>query len=152
MRGLIVVLWRAGVRIHEALALTETDLNERHGSLLSGHGKDDRRHEMGMDPWDRSVLAAGRRTAPFYRPGSICSRAVVRTLCAYGVGLVERARLGLIAAASSGVHLSAGEAAVLSGDAAHEQTEHNGQHGSGEDDVEDQDEGHWALPWSGSGC
>ena len=34
MRGLIVVLWRAGVRIHEALTLTETDLNERRGSLL----------------------------------------------------------------------------------------------------------------------
>ena len=27
MRGLIVVLWRAGVRIHEALTLAETDLN-----------------------------------------------------------------------------------------------------------------------------
>lgn len=34
MRGLIVVLWRAGLRIHEALSLTETDLNERRGSLL----------------------------------------------------------------------------------------------------------------------
>jgi hypothetical protein len=29
MRGLIVVLWRAGLRIHEALTLAETDLNER---------------------------------------------------------------------------------------------------------------------------
>ena len=29
MRGLIVVLWRGGVRIHEALTLAETDLNER---------------------------------------------------------------------------------------------------------------------------
>jgi hypothetical protein len=29
MRGLIVLLWRAGLRIHEALTLTETDLNER---------------------------------------------------------------------------------------------------------------------------
>ena len=83
---------------------------------------------------------------------SIGSRAVVRTLCAYGVGLVEWALLELIAAASSGVHHNAGEAPVLSGDAAHEQTEHNGQHGGGEDDVEDQDEGHWALPWSGSDC
>ena len=26
LRGLIVVLWRAGLRIHEALALTEADL------------------------------------------------------------------------------------------------------------------------------
>jgi integrase len=29
MRGLIVVLWRAGLRIHEALALTEADLDAR---------------------------------------------------------------------------------------------------------------------------
>ena len=28
MRGLIVVLWRAGLRIHEALALTETDVKD----------------------------------------------------------------------------------------------------------------------------
>ena len=41
MRGLIVVLWRAGVRIHEALTLAETDLNERRGSLLIRHGKGD---------------------------------------------------------------------------------------------------------------
>jgi integrase len=34
LRGLIVVLWRAGLRIHEALALTEADLDARRGSLL----------------------------------------------------------------------------------------------------------------------
>ena len=55
MRGLIVVLWRAGVRIHEALTLAETDLNERRGSLLIRHGKGDRRREVGMDPSARAV-------------------------------------------------------------------------------------------------
>jgi integrase len=50
-RGLIVVLWRAGLRIHEALALAETDLDERRGSVLVRHGKGDRRREVGMDPW-----------------------------------------------------------------------------------------------------
>ena len=49
LRGLIVVLWRAGLRIHEALALSEADLDERRGSLLvaearrsptrGGHGR-----------------------------------------------------------------------------------------------------------------
>jgi hypothetical protein len=34
LRGLIVVLWRAGVRIQEALALGEVDLDYRHGALL----------------------------------------------------------------------------------------------------------------------
>jgi integrase len=38
LRGLIVVLWRAGLRIHEALALTEADLDPRRGSLLVRRG------------------------------------------------------------------------------------------------------------------
>jgi integrase len=32
LRGLIVVLWRAGLRICEALALTEADLDARRGA------------------------------------------------------------------------------------------------------------------------
>ena len=39
MRGPIVVLWRAGLRIHEALSLAETDLDQRRGSVLVRHGK-----------------------------------------------------------------------------------------------------------------
>ena len=37
LRALIVLLWRAGLRIHEALALTEGDLDQRRGSLLIRH-------------------------------------------------------------------------------------------------------------------
>ncbi len=48
---MIVVLWRAGLRIHEALALTESDLDERRGALLVRHGKGGKRREVGMDPW-----------------------------------------------------------------------------------------------------
>jgi integrase len=51
LNGLIVVLWRAGLRINEALSLTETDLDERRGSIVIRHGKNDRRREVGMDPW-----------------------------------------------------------------------------------------------------
>ena len=51
LNGLIVVLWRAGLRINEALSLTETDLDERRGSILVRHGKNDRGREVGMDPW-----------------------------------------------------------------------------------------------------
>ncbi len=47
IRGLIVVLWRAGLRISEALALTETDVDARRGSLLVRHGKGDKRREVG---------------------------------------------------------------------------------------------------------
>ena len=73
MRGLIVVLWRAGVRIHEALYARRDGSNERRGSLLIRHGKGDRRREVGMDPWawavladwtpDRAVLPPGRCSA-----------------------------------------------------------------------------------------
>jgi site-specific recombinase XerD len=56
LRGLIVILWRAGLRIHEALALTEADLDHRRGSLLVRHGKGGRRREVGMDTWGRDEL------------------------------------------------------------------------------------------------
>jgi site-specific recombinase XerD len=51
LRGLIVVLWRAGLRIQEALALAESDLDPRRGALLVRRGKGGRRREVGMDAW-----------------------------------------------------------------------------------------------------
>jgi site-specific recombinase XerD len=51
LHGLIVVLWRAGLRIQEALALAEADLDHRRGSLLVRCGKGGRRREVGMDAW-----------------------------------------------------------------------------------------------------
>jgi integrase len=51
LRGLVAVLWRAGLRIDEALALHEADLDRRRSSLLVRHGKGVRRHEIGMDAW-----------------------------------------------------------------------------------------------------
>jgi integrase len=51
LRGLIVVLWRAGLRISEALALTETDLDADRGAILVRRGKGGRRREVGMDRW-----------------------------------------------------------------------------------------------------
>jgi integrase len=47
----IVLLWRAGVRINEALTLTEHDLEPDAGSVLIRHGKGGRRREVGMDRW-----------------------------------------------------------------------------------------------------
>jgi site-specific recombinase XerD len=46
-RGLIVVLWRAGLRIQEALDLSELDLDARRGSVLVRCGKGGRRREVG---------------------------------------------------------------------------------------------------------
>ena len=45
-------MWRAGLRIQEALALTDGDLDERRGSLLIRRGKGGHRREVGMDAWD----------------------------------------------------------------------------------------------------
>src|SRR5205814_2604493 len=56
LNALIVVLWRAGVRIQEALSLIETDLDQRRGSILVRHGKNDRRREVGMDAWGWSAI------------------------------------------------------------------------------------------------
>ena len=39
MRALIVLLWRASLRISEALALVESDLDALHGSVLVRRGK-----------------------------------------------------------------------------------------------------------------
>ena len=69
LRGLIVILWRAGLRIQEALALTEGDLDQRRGALLVRRGKGGRRREVGMDTWgfeqlqpwlEHAARAAGR--------------------------------------------------------------------------------------------
>lgn len=51
LRGLIVVLWRAGLRISEALALTESDLDRARGAILVRCGKGGKRREVGMDRW-----------------------------------------------------------------------------------------------------
>jgi integrase len=67
LRALIVVLWRGGLRIQEAPALTEPDLDPRRGSLLVRNGKGGRRREIGMDAWGWEQLRpwlACRRDLP----------------------------------------------------------------------------------------
>jgi integrase len=56
LRALIIVLWRGGLRIQEALALAERDLDPRRGSLLLRSGKGGRRREIGMDAWSWEQL------------------------------------------------------------------------------------------------
>jgi integrase len=56
LRALIVLLWRAGLRISEALALQESDLDATRGAILVRHGKGGKRREVGMDRWAWSQL------------------------------------------------------------------------------------------------
>jgi site-specific recombinase XerD len=46
-----VALWRAGLRISEALSLAERDLDPERGALLVRQGKGGKRREVGMDEW-----------------------------------------------------------------------------------------------------
>lgn len=50
-RALIVLAWRAGLRISEALSLAESDLNATRGGILVRVGKGGKRREVGMDDW-----------------------------------------------------------------------------------------------------
>jgi len=56
LRALIVVLWRAGLRISEALDLAETDLDRARGALVIRRGKGGRRREVGMERWGWEAL------------------------------------------------------------------------------------------------
>lgn len=58
LRALIVVLWRAGLRISEALALAESDMDSRRGAIVVRHGKGNKRREVGMDMWAWERLQA----------------------------------------------------------------------------------------------
>ena len=89
LRGVIVVLWRAGLRISEALALAESDLDRTRGAVLVRRGK---RREVGMDRWaweqldpwlrTRAALPVGALFCVLRGPtrGRPCSPAGIRTL------------------------------------------------------------------------
>src|SRR4051794_5533856 len=62
LRALIVVLWRAGLRISEALALAEPDLDARRGTLLIRRGTGGRRRDVGMDEWAAAAISASPRS------------------------------------------------------------------------------------------
>ena len=51
LRGLIVVLWRAGLRISEALALSKGDLSAHGERFLCGTAREASAREVGMDDW-----------------------------------------------------------------------------------------------------
>src|SRR4051794_20904439 len=73
LRALIVVLWRAGLRISEALALAEADLDSRRGALLVRRGKGGRRREVGMDAWAGKSSRRGSSCAPSFPSGRCCA-------------------------------------------------------------------------------
>ena len=106
LRALIVVLWRGGLRIQEALSLIESDLDPRRGSILipeakgtvvgksgwtAGRGQIISRHGSPPVPSCRSARCSasstGRRAAGRgQRPPRAASCAGTRTRPAFGTG------------------------------------------------------------------
>jgi hypothetical protein len=77
-RAMSVVLWRAGLRIHEALALIGHDLDARRGSLLVRHGTrgPPPRGRDGRVGW--STFACGWTHAPSCRSGRCSASSTAR--------------------------------------------------------------------------
>ena len=50
-RALVVLLWRAGLRVSEALAVAESDLDRSTGGVLVRLGKGGKRRHVGMERW-----------------------------------------------------------------------------------------------------
>jgi hypothetical protein len=68
-RALIAILWRAGLRISEALALTESDLDPKGGSVLIRAGKGGKRRMVGIDDWAWEHVNTGPGHASSCRSG-----------------------------------------------------------------------------------
>lgn len=51
LHALVILLWRSGLRISEALALEERDLDRRDLTIVVRHGKGDKRRIIIMDEW-----------------------------------------------------------------------------------------------------
>src|SRR5208283_631968 len=56
-RALVTILWRAGLRIAEALALRPADVDLAAGTLRILHGKGDKSRLAGLDPEGCAVLS-----------------------------------------------------------------------------------------------
>ena len=71
LRALIVLLWRAGLRIGEALDLQERDLESGRGAVLVRRGKGGKRREVGMDRWAWGQLEPWLQTRREFPIGAV---------------------------------------------------------------------------------
>jgi integrase len=76
--GLIVVLWRAGLRISETLALAESDLDRNRGPILVTREKGGKRREVGIDAWGLQQLDPWLRTREQMPVGALSASSMDR--------------------------------------------------------------------------
>lgn len=77
-RALIVVMWRAGLRCAEALALRPADMDLGRGIIRVLHGKGDKSRTVGIDKWGAGEIKAWmvyrEKWAPPPNASVFCSR------------------------------------------------------------------------------
>ncbi len=73
LRALIVLLWRAGLRISEALSLQESDLDRSRGAVRVRRGKGGKRREAGWTAGRGSNLTPGSRSVASFRSARCCA-------------------------------------------------------------------------------
>lgn len=67
LRALIVLLWRAGLRISEALSLQESDLDRTRGAVLVRHGRAASAERSGWTVGHGTSSTPGSRSAASFR-------------------------------------------------------------------------------------
>jgi integrase len=71
-RALITVMYRAGLRLSEALALKPKDIDPDAGTITVLHGKGDKRRVVGLDPGSMAILLrVGGQTSPVRPDGAL---------------------------------------------------------------------------------
>jgi integrase len=78
LRALIVLLWRAGLRISEALALQESDLDRNRGAVLVRRGKGGKRREVGRTAGRGNRSTRGSRSAASFPSAGCCASSTGR--------------------------------------------------------------------------
>jgi len=73
LRALIVLLWRAGLRISEAPALQESDLDTARGAILVRRGKGGKRREGAWIDGRGPISIRGWRNGASCRSGRCCA-------------------------------------------------------------------------------
>ncbi len=71
LRALLVILYRTGIRIAEALDLYEHDLNDADRAIVIRHGKGDRRRVVLVDEWGWREIQFWMRVREEIPPGAV---------------------------------------------------------------------------------